>query len=109
MQMRLRQNKRDFKQSSTSMSRHGNARMPWGKWKNVRVRLLPDDYLSWLTTTPILKEPRWRWLKDSLIAELEFRGLRADLADTADPEMPEPEPPEPLQLVRKRNITLEKP
>ncbi len=34
------------------------------------------------------ENPTWRWLRDSLIAELDFRGLRADLAATPDPEIP---------------------
>lgn len=72
--------------------RHGRAVMPWGKFKGVRIRLLPDDYVSWLTTTDIVKAAQWRWLKDSLIAELKFRGLRYDLAETKDPE-PVAEPP----------------
>ncbi len=65
--------------------RHGRAVMPWGKWKGTRIRLLPDAYLSWLTETPILQDPKWWYLKESLLAELRFRGLRADLADTPDP------------------------
>ncbi len=76
--------------------RHGRAVMPWGKHKGVRIRLIPDAYLSWLTTTPILRDAKWWWLKESLEAELKFRGLRADLADTPDPE-PAPEPPKPFR------------
>lgn len=72
--------------------------MPWGKHKGTRIRLLPDAYLSWLTTTSILKEKRWGWLAESLLAELRFRGLRADLADTADPvPTEEPEAPKPIR------------
>lgn len=59
--------------------------MPFGKWKGVRIRLLPVDYLSWLTTSDIMKDPKWGWLKESLIAELRFRGLSFDLAGTEDP------------------------
>lgn len=69
--------------------RHGKATIPFGKYKGVRVRLLPDDYLSFLTTISLMKAPQWRWLKDSVIAELKFRGMRYDLADTPDPEPPE--------------------
>jgi uncharacterized protein (DUF3820 family) len=58
--------------------RHGRAVMPWGKYKGVRIRLLPDDYLSWLTTTEIIKAEQWRWLRDSLIAELKFRGYNVE-------------------------------
>ena len=65
--------------------KHGRAQMAFGKYKGVRVRLLPDDYLSFLTTLPMLQEERWRWLWDSVIAELKFRELRYDLAHTEDP------------------------
>lgn len=66
--------------------------MPWGKWKGTRIRLLPDSYISFLTTTAIMKEEKWWWLRESLIAELKFRGLRHDLADTEEPKPPAPEP-----------------
>lgn len=66
------------------MARHGRAQMPWGKHKGTRLRLIPNEYLSWLTTTFVMRAPEWRWLKDSLIAELKFRDLRYDLADTPD-------------------------
>jgi hypothetical protein len=53
---------------------------------------VPDDYLSFLTTLPFMKAERWRWLRDSIVAELKFRGLRYDLVDTedvtVDPEVP---------------------
>lgn len=65
--------------------------MPWGKWRGVRLRLIPDAYLSWLTTTVIIRDHKWNWLKQSLIAELEYRGMRYDLAETPDPE-PSPAP-----------------
>ena len=71
--------------------RHGRAVIPFGKYKGVRVRLLPDDYLSWLTTAPMIRAAKWKWLRDSLIAELEYRGLRADLAETDEPEIDIPE------------------
>jgi uncharacterized protein (DUF3820 family) len=73
--------------------RHGKAMMPFGRHKGVRVRLLPDDYLSWLTTSIIMKDGRWWWLKESLIAELKYRGLRYDLAETPEPESKIPERP----------------
>lgn len=66
--------------------RHGRSIMPFGKWRGTRIRLIPDDYLSWLSAWKGFQDPRWRWLHDSLIAELKFRGLRSDLADTPDPE-----------------------
>lgn len=65
--------------------RHGRAQLPWGKYKGVRIRLVPDGYLSFLTTLPLVRAPKWRWLYDSLISELKFRGLRYDLAETVDP------------------------
>jgi uncharacterized protein (DUF3820 family) len=55
--------------------RHGNAVMPWGKYRGVRIRCLPDDYLSWLTTSAVKEGSRWWWLRESLLAELRFRGL----------------------------------
>jgi len=61
--------------------------MPYGKYKGVRIRLIPDDYLSWLTTAKMMSDRRWKWLRDSLISELKFRGLRYDLASTEDPEV----------------------
>ncbi len=69
--------------------RHGRAVIPFGKHKGTRIRLLPDSYLSWLTIfSPVMSQPQWRWLRDSVLAELKFRGLRADLAATPDPEIP---------------------
>ncbi len=82
------------------MAHHGRAEMPWGKFKGVRIRLLPDDYLSWLTTLELLRDHRWKWLKDSLISELKFRRLRYDLADTPDPEPIEIEEQIPVRRTR---------
>jgi len=62
--------------------------MPWGRHKGIRIRLIPSDYLSWLTTTPMLQEARWKWLHDSVIAELKFRGYEHALADSIDPVVP---------------------
>jgi len=81
------------------MARHGRAVMPFGKFKGVRIRLLPDSYLSWLSTA--LQDPKWWWLKESLRAELRFRGFREDLADTDDP------PPAELPARPLRKIILE--
>ena len=64
--------------------RHGHAIMPWGKYKGVRIRLIPDHYLSWLTTLPQMRVPEWKWLYTSVLAELRSRDLRADLASTVD-------------------------
>jgi uncharacterized protein (DUF3820 family) len=66
--------------------RHGRAVIPFGKYRGCRIRVLPDAYLSWLSGWNVLQNREWKWLHDSLIAELEFRGLRGDLADTPDPE-----------------------
>lgn len=90
--------------------RHGRAQMPWGRFRGVRIRLIPDDYLSWLCTTPMLRdEARWKWLRDSVISELKFRGLRYDLAETDEPgvEIPEPEPPAVLTNRRKFKLLEE--
>jgi len=87
------------------MSRHGRAVIPFGKYKGCRIRLLPDSYLSFLTTLKLMKDRRWRWLWDSVIAELRFRGLRSDLADTPDPE---PEPAKPaIPECQRREICVE--
>jgi hypothetical protein len=77
------------------MARHGRAIMPFGKFKGVRIRLLPDSYLSWLSAAGMLQDPKWWWLRESLRAELRFRGFREDLADTEDP------PPAPERPARK--------
>lgn len=83
--------------------RHGRAQMPWGKFRGVRIRLLPDDYLSWLTTAPMLRdETRWKWLWDSVIAELRFRGLNYEAAATDDPVIEDV----PLPVVPHRKIRL---
>lgn len=70
--------------------RHGRATIPFGKYKGVRIRLLPDDYLSFLTTLNLIRDPKWKWLLDSLLAELSFRGLNAELALSDDPREAEP-------------------
>jgi uncharacterized protein (DUF3820 family) len=82
------------------MSRHGRAQMPWGKFRGVRIRLLPDSYLSWLTTAPMMRDPQWRWLWESLIAELKWRGLRYDLAHTEEPVVDVPLPVENHRKIR---------
>jgi uncharacterized protein (DUF3820 family) len=66
------------------MARHGRAVIPFGKkHRGVRVRLCPDEYLSWLTSQEwFMRDSMWTWLKESLLAELRFRRLRDDLADT---------------------------
>jgi uncharacterized protein (DUF3820 family) len=71
---------------SEVMAKHGRAVMPFGMHKGVRIRLLSDSYISWLTTWPGLWQAQWRWLKESVLAELRFRGLRDDLAATVEVE-----------------------
>lgn len=86
--------------------RHGRAQLPWGKFRGVRIRLVPDDYLSWLTTAPMIRAPKWKWLYDSLISELKFRGLRYDLAETVDPVIEIPEAV-PVMLENRRKFRPE--
>ena len=81
--------------------RHGRATIPFGKYKGCRIRLLPDDYLSWLTTAPMMRDPKWKWLWDSLISELKYRGLKYELAETPDPPIEQPAP----SRIRKMRIT----
>jgi hypothetical protein len=50
----------------------------------------PDDYLSFLTTLNLIRDPKWTWLRDSLLAELSFRGLKAELALLDDQREAEP-------------------
>ena len=73
------------------MARHGKAIMPWGKWRGVRIALLPNDYLSWLTTSIVMTDSRWEWLKDSLLKELRARGMNDKGALVSDETIPEPE------------------
>jgi len=91
--------------------------MPWGKWKRVRVSLLPDDYLSFLTTLPMLRTEQWTWLWDSILSELRFRGLRADIVDNEEMggEVPAPvaiqeelEMDEPAKLKAKRGYRFDR-
>ena len=63
------------------MARHGRAQMPWGKYRGCQIRILPDAYLSFLTTTVIFQDSKWDWLRESLLAELRHRGFRTDLAE----------------------------
>lgn len=79
------------------MSRkHGRARIPFGKrWKGVEVRNVPSDYLSYLTGWEGFADPQWGWLKESVIAELKFRGMVVDFVDpepSMQIELPAPEP-----------------
>jgi hypothetical protein len=63
--------------------------MPWGKHRGVEIRLLPEAYLSFLAgwlNDPDRREKFW-WLRESLIAELTFRGLDAEQIDRL--EVPE--------------------
>lgn len=80
--------------------------MPFGKYKGVRVRLIPDSYLSWMTTSAIVKDPQWWWIKESVLAELRYRGFRADLADTQDPDAPIGNTIAPLPVPGARKFRL---
>ena len=73
--------------------RHGRAIIPFGKsYKGVRVSLLPDAYLSWLTTQAWVPE-RFPWLWESVLAELRHRGLNDEGAVPDDePESAAVEP-----------------
>jgi len=82
--------------------RHGRAVIPFGKYKGCRLRLLPDSYLSFLTGLKLMRDPKWGWLMQSVIAELKWRGLRYDLAVTPDPI---PEAPV-IELRPKRQIDV---
>jgi len=68
---------------------------------------VPSDYLSWLTTAPMMRDQKWRWLWDSLIAELKFRGLAWEQAATEDPviEIPD-EVPVPCRKIRKEMLSV---
>ncbi len=61
--------------------RHGRAVIPFGKYKGVHVRNIPDDYLSWLLNwgEHWLGNDKWRWLTESIVAELHHRGLVAQI------------------------------
>jgi len=72
--------------------KHGRAVIPFGKYKGVRIRLLPDGYLSWLTTAPMMRTRQWQWLWDSVVAELKFRGFEIQGCWLEDPVEPEPAP-----------------
>jgi uncharacterized protein (DUF3820 family) len=87
--------------------RHGRATLPFGRFKGVRVRLVPDDYLSWLTTAPMMRDEKWKWLWDSVIAELKFRGLKYELAETEEPVVEIPDAPPPAVLVNRRKFKLQ--
>lgn len=60
------------------MARHGRAVMPFGVHKGICVNLLPDAYLSFLTTIPFFNSPDWKWLRDSILSELRFRGFSTE-------------------------------
>ena len=72
-----------------------------GRYKGCRVRTLPDDYLSFLTSLDLMKDPKWKWLLTSVLKEMEFRGLRADLAITNEPEIDIPAPPGPEPKLKR--------
>jgi uncharacterized protein (DUF3820 family) len=74
--------------------------MPFGKYRGVRLKLIPDGYLSWLTTLDL--NGKFWWIKESLLAELRFRGLRADLADVPDEQPVEQRKVIPIDRPRPR-------
>ena len=58
--------------------KHGRAVMPFGKYKGVHVRNVPDVYLSWLVNQEWIREPKWRWLAESIAAEFKHRDLHLE-------------------------------
>lgn len=86
--------------------RHGRATIPFGKFKGVRVSLLKDSYLSFLTTLPWMHEPQWRWLYDSVLAELRFRDFNTVGIEREDVIAEHAEPV--VEIFSKRAISLEK-
>ena len=68
--------------------------MPWGKFKGCRVSLLPDDYLCWIATSDLIQgegefgkesRDRWAWLRESLEAELKWRGFNVKTVEDDEP------------------------
>lgn len=58
--------------------------MPWGKYKGWLVRALPDDYLMFLSSTFVMTEEQWKWLRDSLLSEMKFRGMGTEFLKRED-------------------------
>ena len=58
--------------------RHGRAVMPFGKYRGVQIRNVPDVYLSWLINQDWMMLEQWRWLAESIAAEFRHRGLHLD-------------------------------
>jgi hypothetical protein len=50
----------------------------------------------------MMRDPQWRWLWESLIAELKFRGLNYEMAATDDPVVEDV--PLPVEVHRKIRI-----
>jgi uncharacterized protein (DUF3820 family) len=73
--------------------KHGRAVIPFGKYKGVAVRHLPDAYLSWIIDSDVVRLPEWRWLRDSMVKELKARGLKHERANQPDEPEADPEPP----------------
>ena len=71
--------------------------MPWGKYRGVRVRHIPDGYLSWLAGLNL--DPKFWWLRASIAKEMGARGFRSDVVEDEPP--PACDPPE-----RRRRIRL---
>lgn len=58
--------------------RHGRATIPFGKFKGRQLSQIDDGYLSWLSGTDLIRQSNWKWLRDSLRAELQHRGFRTE-------------------------------
>ena len=83
--------------------RHGRATLPFGKHRGVRVSLCDDAYLSWLSgwlAEDAERMAKFQYVFDSIVPELNHRGLRGDLAD--DVERVDPPP-----AVIQDSLTLE--
>jgi hypothetical protein len=89
------------------MARH-KTQMPWGKYQGVRVRHLPDDYLSWLYDMMVSKakdeewNKAWAWLKEAVQWEMRRRGFK-----TPDLEIELAQKRERLMPQHKRKLCLE--
>lgn len=55
--------------------------MPFGKYKGLKIRHIPESYLSWLISEPFMADSKWHWLVESIAAEFRHRDLRFELAE----------------------------
>jgi len=63
--------------------------MPFGKYRGVAVRHLPDAYLSWLGDA-LANDTRgsgttWNWLLASVVAEMKHRGMHVNFDLPVEP------------------------